>query len=198
MTTEIQLQIIQIIMWIVGGVLLWLNTRNRRTDAQTAGLAADAKQADAVTALALMNNQERQAAQSERQNVQEQVSVLRETVAAEHATNAALQAQFDKLQLKADASAAQVRSLENDMNTVTQARTADQARINSLEAEIKELNKTIGARDDTIAKQEATIGRLSTTIAELKQELASLTALVAPLLAVSKPDTVNEDKKDIA
>jgi chromosome segregation ATPase len=147
------------------------------------------KQADAVTALALMNNQERQRAQVEYHNIQEQVSLLRENIAGANAVNEGLQARLDKLQIKADASEAQVHLLENQMATLTLARTSDQATIAEMKSEIQDLNKTIVSRNETIAKQEKTIAELSSTIAELKTRLADLSAQVASLLTTKPKET---------
>jgi len=143
MTTEVQLQIIQLIVIIVGAVAVWMNTRNRRTDAGTAvvvanaaALAADTKQAEAFTAQSIENH-------NERRFLQEQVTVLRESVAAGLATNTALQGRLDRLQVKADSSEEKVRNNETQMSELNKARSADQAIIAEMKAEIRDLNKTI-------------------------------------------------------
>ncbi len=177
MTPEIQLQILEIVILILGAGVFWANTRNRRTDASTAVIAADAKQADAVTALALMNNQERIAAQQERQFMQEQVSVLREAIAATKATNVELQGRLDRLQVKYDASETQARSLEKQMSELTQARTADQTIIAEMKAEIISLNKTIAARDETIKGLEKRINELYERVIGTKTSTSQMPAV---------------------
>jgi chromosome segregation ATPase len=179
---SIELQVISIILFGIVTIIYGIQAFTGRT------VSAN-KQADAVTALALMNNQERQDAQGERLNIQEQVSLLRENFAGAKAINGELQARLDRLQIKADSSEAQVHLLENQMANLTVARTSDQATIAEMKSEIKDLNKTIGSRDETIAKQEKTIAELSSTIAELKTQLADLSAQVASLLTTEKKET---------
>lgn len=144
MTPEIQLQLLQLAIIIATSVAVWMNTRNRRTDASTAVIAADAKQANAVTELALMNYEERKA-------LSESVSVVRDKLSY-------LQGQYDKEQQTATK---KIDGLESQMKELG---TNYEARIHGLETEITGLNKIIAARDETIAELKNQVKTLSETV----------------------------------